>query len=1175
MASNKQPNNRPQPYGGVETSAKPHLIGQEQWLTATNVEFFNGAQQVARKGFRINLRPNSTDEIVLLSGVPKGYGRSTPIAMTQSQIFTIVKNSGNGRGVELTRDGNLLRFVTDGNYRRWGTTIYKNNLYFINELNPLRYTDGTQVHSLRNEELIPRGRYVENFFDHMVIGHPVINGHTYPTRVTMSHLYDFSKWAPDATKEADYFDCEEWCRSDLPIYGVTGVKKSGNLCTIYTPSAIIGMQYVGLPKVLRFDSVVEDCGCGLPWSLVTLGGRHYFFNILDFNFYCYNSEGLEAIGNSIQSWLMRQLPLTNIKKLSKMWGYVDHLYNKIVWVFESINGGGKMDAFVAYNYRNKTWGHGFCENIHSFFPGLFRTRTISELTSHVGAVGSQIADLGVTNSLYVRVYGTENLDILQDLDATLDVSNAYACPVPVLETGDITYGSLDKVKEVDSIVIHSTRVNPALGIKVEYAVRDNLEDAVTWVEIVQRWTPSLPEKRLSFPRIAGKVFRFRFTPVEEEQYTVTTLKSIVTPGFTMRVELSGEDSGGVVPPPIIKFHAFNGPVYHILQSGTGVYVCGRFTKYGTVNCKGICRINADATLDTTFKPGGVVGGGFDITYPYFAPTQLQGAADGGVFVGMSYYRLPEPNLYDLRGEVTRGDYEHLSLNGVQKPPVLKLKRDGTVDTTFSAALVNGSATVPKFMSFHMFESGNKCFYTYQRTVSCIEDVAGGTFDYGGTDFAVLECRQLNGTLIRRVFRRSGLGYSDPLVDFAEVHQVFINEATGIVVWSGQLGNQRTGGGLVLGTNTQEALGLAEAWRVFDVDVPSTFAGILSFDLGLEFVEAVNWAGYTEVGLAASKVTTMVPHIMTRGCFKGSIVASTSVVGDPIGFPGEGRWTSSETGVHKGVLHFCFNNSFDISSIIGNGLGGFTLTTTGSGRMRVFSPYSFAPAQFDATWHPGQIDETIFASLTHHEGGTLFDPAYESGAYSMNISTGAVGTRWRVENNAWRGLLYPTHLWDLRGSLVDPEDTTQHGFDPFFGSTRDFDGCDNCRVVAAQYDGSSYQATAGTDANLGVFVTGMIERFKGAVVKTAHGQLIKVRHNGTLLTTFVPPTFGPENFLLKTNIGSGADETHHNKINCCTVDPTNQVLYVGGKFKQYVVGASSPVVCGHILCLNANTGEVYV
>lgn len=639
----------------------------------------------------------------------------------------------------------------------------------------------------------------------------------------------------------------------------------------------------------------------------------------------------------------------------------------------------------------------------------------------------------------------------------------------------------------------------------------------------------------------------------------------------------------------IPFKLFNGPVYAILPYSEGVYVSGRFSEYGAEDtigwkpCLGIARILKTGELDTTFQPGGLLGGGFDFLYPYFAPTQLQGAADGGVFVGMSFAFLPEPLLFEHRAEATRGDLQHLFFNGDAVPPVVKLNFDGTLDETFDASFLVGATDRPKFMSFHMNEVLNRFYFTYHRDVVCIEDIpGGGTFDLGGECFAVLEARERNGTLIRRAFRRTDMGQnqvSESSVDPKMSHQVFIDHTTARVYWGGPFGNSRTAGGLVLGIPGEDELGLPEAWKMFDVEFPGTFPGIIGFDFDLNFDEAVDWVGYSAALVAAGKVSSFVPHRILRGCFRGSLVCSTEITGDPGSFLTEGRWRGSETGAYKGGLHFCFDQHFEPSASQtehGSSPQPFSLNFLGTGMMKIYSPYSHDPRQFDATYHFQDAGEAVYASQTHHEAYTNFDPLSESGSYFMSITPEPViGCKWIVHTPEYRPFVSsPTHLWDLRNMSADPDDTAEHGFDPFAGDVVDHDGCHNCRVLQAMYDPSSRQATVGTSENLGVFFTGMIEKFKGEVKFDKHGQLAKLRYNGAWDSSFESPLFGPEEMVIDGDPGNTTLEVHHNKINCVAISPGGKVLYVGGKFTE-VVGSEFVAEVGHICNVHINTGELLV
>lgn len=633
----------------------------------------------------------------------------------------------------------------------------------------------------------------------------------------------------------------------------------------------------------------------------------------------------------------------------------------------------------------------------------------------------------------------------------------------------------------------------------------------------------------------------------------------------------------------IPFKNFDGMVYAIVPTTNGVYVSGRFTSYGSdldtagyLPCKGICRILRNGELDQTFKPGDVLGGGFDITYPHFAPTQLQGALDGGVFCGMSYAFLPEPRLFWSR-DGNFGVYDQLSLNGVATGPVVKFGPTGTVDEHFSSAELVGVATLPKFMSFHIYEILGRAYYSHTRDITCHEPdnysslESPDPYELGGVNFATLDLRSLTGHLIQRVFVRSSLGIVNE--NFLAYHQVFVDEAVGLVAWSGINANQRSGG-LVKYVGSGETVGIPEAWKIFDVDHINTFPGLLCFDTGLELNEAANWAGYNQAGLTASLSTSMVPYRIQRGCFRGSLVASAPVDGDPIGNPNEGIWTCVEPGTHKGCLHFCFDQAF-----VGGGyftgapgssfvFGGYP----GSGRLRVYSPYrAGSPRQFDAVWHFELDDETVVTSETHHEGGTSFPPDAPDGDYVMRVIDPVQGCTWAVTAPEFLPVTGPTHLWHLRNlAAIDPADTAQHGFNPFFGAVTDNDGCHNCLVLKAMHDPIHRQSTLLTPTSLGVFLTGMLEKFKGVTRFTVSGQLAKITHNGNWDGAFEGPEFGPPSFILKQNISSGADETHYNKIACGTISPGGKAIYVGGKFTQLVAGTSVRDV-GHICSLDIETG----
>lgn len=1181
MSTVKQGGNHSQVYGGVDQATKPHLVAPDEWLTGTNIRFFNGAQQASRKKVLCNMRPTTTDPILHLCAIPKGYGRSLMVALTEREVYQVTALTGSSAGLEILRDKNILEFATDGRYRRWGTTMYMGNLYFSNELNALRYTDGGQCYKLG--ENIPSGRYVLPMYDHMWLGWMRKDGHTYPTRVGWSHLYDFSQWTPQATNEADYYDFEEYCSNDLSVRGVTGMAKLGTEFVAYTPSAILNVRYVGLPKVVKVDPLSQEVGNGLPWTLVGLHNRHYFFDIRTFNFWLFTAEGPKPVGTKIQPWLLANMKMTTPEDMEVMWGYYDAANKEVSWVFKSTTSTGALDAYVTFNEATGKWTHGFCENIHAFHPGAFRAKQVSELSGINSALTGKAAQMGVTSDTFSKIYGSANASILRDEVVGDTFASLKYCPGPVLETPDLVYGDPSTVKEIDSLIIHATWTQ-ALNLKVEYSVRDNLEAAVSWVEISQRWTTSLPEKRLSFPRLSGRIFRFRFTPVQDSSpSTTTTTRQILSPAFTMRAELTGST---VEPPDGVAFKKFDGPVYAALPSGDKWYISGRFTKYGNevegwVNCAGIARIKADGTIDTTFQPGGVASGGFAISGGFFAPTQLQGAADGGVFCGMSYAYLMEPRLYVNRAAAS--DWDNLRLNGVTVAPVVKLKADGTVDATFTCATVNGVATTNKFMSFHVHEAANQIYYSYMRNFGGGVAIGEDGFDYGGAsapgagvDYSTLDRCNLTGTLQKRAFMR---GLTSVSSNHETQFMVFVDEDTSKVTWGGCASNQL--GGLVIynGTSYESA-----AWRMAHLNQASAVPGVIVFDFDLSLHQAMSWAGYTQVGIDAGAYTATTPRSITRGCFRGSIVGASEVRDDPGGFSQEGRWGSGLPCVHKGGWHYNVNLTFGSSQRqAGSGEAAFGFTSDGDGQSNRFLENSPNPGGTSLNlWFQRNVllEEALLSALTADEEQTTFvmPTGKISGSVSIDLDPPPVGSaahhHWEVWGNGVLPTIGARDHWDLRGGAAIT-DTPNHGFSVLASGlgVLDYDGCWNIQVLKAQYDATRTEDDRRTSNDLGVFFTGMLAKFQGTTIFSTSGQLCKLRHNGTYITTFVAPDFGPTTFDLPQDISSGANENFHNKIMCGTLSRSGKYIVVGGRFTQVIIDSGTYSV-GHIITLDANTGERY-
>ena len=97
---------------------------------------------------------------------------------------------------------------------------------------------------------------------------------------------------------------------------------------------------------------------------------------------------------------------------------------------------------------------------------------------------------------------------------------------------------------------------------------------------------------------------------------------------------------------------FVGDVYCLLRQPDGkIVVGGRFSTYNGVTCNRIARLEADGTMDTSFK----TGDGFN---PYVTSLALQ--SDGKIVVGGYFWNY----------------------NGIARNNIVRLNADGSLDTTF-------------------------------------------------------------------------------------------------------------------------------------------------------------------------------------------------------------------------------------------------------------------------------------------------------------------------------------------------------------------------------------------------------------------------------------------------------------------------------------------------------------
>lgn len=446
-----------------------------------------------------------SQEITALISVPSSVYSNNVLCLNPTQLIRCDANA--------TQILNGVPF-TSTQYARWAYAVNQDTdkIYFCNIENYLRSTDGFSLDAAVAG--LPGGRYLDVFFDHLMVGYTYESGGLNKFRVRWSDLYDFNNFTVTSSNEADLYEFNEPEDETGFSRGITGMKRLGQGLAVYTPKTIYMVQYVGLPDVMRIEPVITGLGNAFPYAVVGVNRLHFF--ISDENFYVFDgASDPKPIGDDIKDYFFADLNKNQIIR-DTLWAYHNSTMQEVHWVYAntSVNAAGTFNREVVYNYRENIWYVQSCENIHSFgyVGSLFRTiDQLTDVSSTIDGLTGQIDRLGQTNTNYDYAWGSDSNRVLQEeVTATLDV-NLLSQTTPFLETGDMVYGSIEHVKEVDSICIHS-EFSGCDGIKVEYSVRAHLDDPVVWQTAPQLWTPTLREGRLSFPRIAGRVFRFRFSP---------------------------------------------------------------------------------------------------------------------------------------------------------------------------------------------------------------------------------------------------------------------------------------------------------------------------------------------------------------------------------------------------------------------------------------------------------------------------------------------------------------------------------------------------------------------------------------------------------------------------------------------------------------------------------------
>lgn len=509
MASTKTPVQFDHQLRGVDSTSEGILVSDDAWMTQHNMRSFQGKiQQVPRKVLYGRVESCYPHPILSLHHLPSSIGNQGHVVGLSPEHVWQLRNPVSS-SIKLRDYTGEFILQYDSKYRRWGTTVYSGQLFFVNELNPVAVTDGSSARFVSSDA--PKARYITNYFDHLVVGWVSMDGVVMPGRMHWSHLYSPSQWRPAQTNESDHWDFDEDLSGTEALRGVTGLARLGGALFVVTNSSIRPVQYVGLPKVFKVgDDITGGIGNCLQWGMVTVNNSVIFFDAKEWNFFSFSlMGGLKAIGGAVQGFLSANIN-PSFELQQRTWAYVRPETNEVAWVFVSKNAT-TFDKAVVFNYRTEVWFTCSVEDLHSFAGGITPAKAVGALSGAVNSQTGEAGALGSSSTFLPRVWGGPSGSVLREETDSDNLSTLLEQELPVLETKDHHYGDIRTEKEIDTLTLNSS-YESAKGVAIEYCGRRFVDDEVAY-KGPKIWTPYSDHGHAADVRFNGRIMRLRYTPV--------------------------------------------------------------------------------------------------------------------------------------------------------------------------------------------------------------------------------------------------------------------------------------------------------------------------------------------------------------------------------------------------------------------------------------------------------------------------------------------------------------------------------------------------------------------------------------------------------------------------------------------------------------------------------------
>ena len=524
LASDHKPVDLIRQTAGISRARESWTTPEDKWYYAFNIRFRDG-DMTQTPGLTLTsfsvLGSGSTYEIIGLFAMPVTSSTSRLLCLTRTQAFAYFGSTK----VAVPYPVGANTWSTTG--LRIQGTVDGVGLYLVHPSNKLMKlpAGGDAFEYLQTTGPEIRAKHCEIFYNHLVVANNYEDNVEFPLRVRWSDINDFGDFEVLTTNEADYFDISVNQISRRLGLGITGIKRLGNVLAIYTQTNISNMRYVGYDNgVMTINEQVSDTGCQFPYSLVGYGRYHAFIGRDDF--YAYDGQGITPFGAPIKKFFFADLS-TNTTYQQNVWGWVNDKNQEICWFYPSTaSTAGECDKVVVFNYLNQEWYTEFSwDKLTALSGGFTSVWDIDHLDLLSTTIDGLDLDSATIDGLdFPVVVDTATFSVRYSGIISTAISNrplkeSTTVGVPgftdsrtqcILETGDLLFGDLQQVKEIDTLLIDAYPAQSTGKIQVWVAIRDYLSAPVVF-EFMGQWTPTVDvEKRFTKIRKAGRVFRFRF-----------------------------------------------------------------------------------------------------------------------------------------------------------------------------------------------------------------------------------------------------------------------------------------------------------------------------------------------------------------------------------------------------------------------------------------------------------------------------------------------------------------------------------------------------------------------------------------------------------------------------------------------------------------------------------------